>query len=138
MAAQVAEKGSGRRRAMTKVVNLEQCFGKFSDTFSPKIVGELNGQHVKLARLEGDKVPWHTHDGEDEMFLVIEGVLDVLERDGTVTLHPGEFTIVPHGREHRVVPHGHVKLMLFEPAGIEHTGKVRAEITKDHYDRLDT
>jgi mannose-6-phosphate isomerase-like protein (cupin superfamily) len=138
MAAQVAGKGSGRRRAMSKVVNLEHCFGKFSDTFSPKIVGELNGQHVKLARLEGDKVPWHTHDGEDEMFLVIEGVLDVLEPDGAVTLHPGEFTIVPRGRKHRVVPHGHVKLMLFEPAGIEHTGKVRAEITRDHYDRLDT
>jgi mannose-6-phosphate isomerase-like protein (cupin superfamily) len=130
--------GGGRRRAMSKVVNLEHCFGKFNDTFSPKIVGELNGQHVKLARLEGDKVPWHTHDGEDELFLVIEGVLDVLERGGAVTLHPGEFTIVPRGREHRVVPHGHVKLILFEPAGIEHTGKVRADITRDHYDRLDT
>jgi len=123
---------------MSKVVNLEQCFGKFSDTFSPKIVGELNGQHVKLARLEGDKVPWHTHDIQDELFLVIEGMLDVLERDGAVTLHPGEFTIVLRGREHRAVPHGHVKLILFEPEGIEHTGKARAEITRDHYDRLDT
>jgi mannose-6-phosphate isomerase-like protein (cupin superfamily) len=138
MAAHVVEHRSGRRRAMSKVVNLEQCFGKFSDTFSPKIVGALNGQHVKLARLEGDKVPWHSHDGEDELFLVIEGMLDVLERDGAVTLHPGEFTIVARGRDHRVVPHGHVKLILFELAGIEHTGKVRAEITRDHYDRLDT
>ncbi|OFV79449.1 MAG: hypothetical protein A2Y78_09400 [Acidobacteria bacterium RBG_13_68_16] len=123
---------------MSKVVNIEHCFGRFNDTFSPKIVGELNGQHVKLARLEGDKVPWHTHDNEDELFLVIEGVLDVLERDGAVTLHPGEFTVVARRREHRVVPHGHVKLILFEPAGIAHTGKVRAEITKDYYDRLDT
>jgi len=122
---------------MEKVVNIEQCFKKFSDTFSPKIVGELNGQHVKVARLEGDKVPWHTHAKEDELFLVVEGVLDVLEKEGSVTLHAGEFYIVYHGREHRIVPDGHVKLILFEPDGIEHTGKVQAEITKDHYDKLD-
>jgi mannose-6-phosphate isomerase-like protein (cupin superfamily) len=122
---------------MAKAVSVEQCFGRFTDTYSPKIVGELNGQHVKLVRLEGDKVPWHIHDKEDEMFFVIEGVLDVQERDGTTTLHTGEFCIVPRGREHRVTPQGHVKLMLFEPAGIAHTGSVRAEITKDQYDRLD-
>ena len=121
---------------MGKAVNIEQCFEKFSDTFSPKIVGELNGQQVKLARLEGDKVPWHTHDKEDELFYVLEGVLDILERDGTTSLHPGEFYIVPRGVEHRVVPHGHVKLLLFEPDGIAHTGAVRAEITKDRCDRL--
>jgi mannose-6-phosphate isomerase-like protein (cupin superfamily) len=118
------------------VVNIERCFEKFADTFSPKIVGELNGQHVKLARLEGDKVPWHTHDHEDEMFFVIDGVLDVVEREGTSTVHAGEFYIVPRRKEHRVVPHGHVKLMLFEPEGIAHTGQVRAEITRDEYDRL--
>lgn len=123
---------------MAKRVSVEQCFEKFTDTYSPKIVGELNGQHVKLVRLEGDKVPWHTHDAEDEMFLVLDGVLEVVERDGTVTLCAGEFCIVPKGKEHRVVPQGHVKLMLFEPEGIEHTGKVRAEITRDDYDRLDT
>jgi mannose-6-phosphate isomerase-like protein (cupin superfamily) len=122
---------------MLKTVNIERCFRMFQDTFSPKIVGELNGQHVKLVRLEGDKVPWHTHDGEDEMFLVLEGALDILDRDGTVTLPAGEFCIVPRGREHRVVPRGHVKLFLFEPAGIAHTGGVRAEITKDEYDRLE-
>jgi len=122
---------------MLRVINLETCFGKFADTFSPKIVGELNGQHVKLVRLEGDKVPWHIHDGEDELFLVLDGVLDVLERDAAVTLRAGEFTVVPQGVEHRVVPRGHVKLLLFEPAGIAHTGAVRAEITKDRFDRLD-
>jgi len=103
---------------MEKVVNIEQCFKKFSDTFSPKIVGELNGQHVKLVRLEGDKVPWHTHAKEDELFLVVDGVLDVLEKEGSVTLHAGEFYIVYHGREHRIVPRGHVKLILFEPDGL--------------------
>jgi mannose-6-phosphate isomerase-like protein (cupin superfamily) len=122
---------------MARVVNIDKCFEKFADTYSPKIVGDLNGQHFKVVRLEGDKVPWHTHDNEDELFLVVDGVLDVCERDETVTLHAGEFCIVPKGKEHRVVPRGHVKLILIEPAGIAHTGKVQAEITKDHYDRLD-
>lgn len=122
---------------MAKVVNIEDCFRRFSDTFSPKIVGELNGQDVKIVRCEGDKVPWHTHDNEDEMFYVLEGALDVIERDETVTLQVGEFCIVPRGREHRVVPRGHVRLLLFEPSGIAHTGTVKSEITKDHYDRLD-
>lgn len=122
---------------MAKSVNIETCFGKFSDTFSPKIVGELNGQHVKLARLEGDKCPWHAHDAEDELFWVVDGALEVHTRDEAVLLQAGEFCIVPGGQEHRVVPRGHVKLVLFEPAGIEHTGKVRAEITKDAYDRLE-
>jgi mannose-6-phosphate isomerase-like protein (cupin superfamily) len=121
---------------MTDKVNLEEYFGKFHDTFSPKIVGELNGQHVKLVRCEGDKIPWHTHDDEDEMFFVVDGSLDILERDGAITLHAGEFSIVRRGVEHRIVPHGHVKLMLFEPAGIAHTWNVKTEITKEHLDRL--
>ena len=122
---------------MVMAINIEAYFERFMDTFSPKVVGELNGQHVKLVRLEGDKVPWHTHDHEDELFWVLDGVLDVLERDETATLHAGELCIVPRGREHRVVPRGHVKLILFEPDGIAHTGKVRAEITRDRYDRLE-
>jgi mannose-6-phosphate isomerase-like protein (cupin superfamily) len=122
---------------MPGVVNIDRCFAKFADTFSPKIVGDLNGQQVKLARLEGDKCPWHTHDNEDELFLVLEGVLDIEERGASFTLHSGEFYIVSRGKEHRVVPHGHVRLLLFEPGGIAHTGNVRSEITRDTYDRLD-
>ncbi len=122
---------------MLKVVNIEKCFGRFSDTFSPKIVAELNGQDVKLVRVEGDKVPWHTHDGEDEMFLVLDGALEVHEKGGSVLLNAGEFCVVSRGVEHKVLPKGHVKLLLFEPSGIAHTGKVRSEITKDRYDRLD-
>ena len=122
---------------MLKVVNVARCFEKFTDTYSPKIVGELNKQEIKLARLKGDKCPWHTHDAEDELFFVLEGTLEVYERDESVTLQAGEFCIVPAGKEHRVVPHGHVKLMLFEPSGIAHTGAVRSEITMEHYDRLD-
>ena len=121
---------------MSKVVNIEKCFEKFNDTFSPKIIGELNGQHVKVARLEGDKVPWHTHDNEDEMFFVVDGILDILEKDKTITLNAGEFYIVKKGVEHKVVPRGHVKIILFEPSGISHTGKVKAEITKESIDWL--
>jgi mannose-6-phosphate isomerase-like protein (cupin superfamily) len=119
---------------MLKAVNVADGFARFDDLFSPKIVGELNGQHVKLVRVEGDKVPWHTH--EDELFWVLEGELEVMTHDASVTLRPGEFTIVPRRVEHRVVPRGHVKLVLFEPDGIAHTGKVQAEITLESYDRL--
>jgi len=122
---------------MLEIVNITDGFARFDDLFSPKIVGELNGQHVKLVRVEGDKVPWHMHDAEDELFWVLEGELEVLTHDTSVTLRPGEFTIVPHSVEHRVVPRGHVKLVLFEPDGIAHTGKVKAEITLDRYERLD-
>jgi mannose-6-phosphate isomerase-like protein (cupin superfamily) len=122
---------------MTKVVNIENCFGRFSDTYSPKIIGELNGQNVMIVRLEGEKVPWHTHEKEDEMFFVLDGTLDVYERNKTVALQSGEFCIVKSGVEHRVVPRGHVKLMLFEPACIAHTGEVQAAITRKHFDRLE-
>ena len=122
---------------MAKVVNIEKCFEKFSDTYSPKIVGDLNGQVVMVVRLEGDKVPWHIHEKEDEMFFVVDGILDIHEKDKNVTLQTGEFYIVQRGVEHRVVPRGHVKLILFEPEGIAHTGKVKAEITKKSFDRLE-
>ena len=122
---------------MAKVVNIEKCFEKFSDTYSPKIVGDLNGQLVMVVRLEGDKVPWHIHEKEDEMFFVVDGILDIHEKDKNVTLKTGEFYIVQKGVEHRVVPRGHVKLILFEPEGIAHTGKVKAEITKKSFDQLE-
>lgn len=122
---------------MRKVVNIEKCYEKFSDTFSPKIVGEVNSQNVLVVRLEGDKVPWHTHDNEDEMFFVVDGVLDLFEKNNQVTLNSGEFYIVPKGVEHRVVPRGHVKLILIEPKGIAHTGNVKSEITKSSFEKLD-
>jgi mannose-6-phosphate isomerase-like protein (cupin superfamily) len=122
---------------MSKVINIDKCFEMFDDTFSPKIVGELNDQLVMLVRCEGDKVPWHTHDNEDEMFFVLDGVLEVQEKDRNITLRAGEMYIVERGIEHRVVPQGHVKLLLFEPSGIEHTGKVETEITKKRFDHLE-
>ena len=80
---------------MLKAVNIADGFARFDDLFSPKIVGELNGQHVKLVRVEGDKAPRHTHEDEDELFGVLEGELEVMTHDTSVTLRPGEFTVVP-------------------------------------------
>lgn len=122
---------------MAKVVNIDRCFEKFNDTYSPKIIGELNGQYVMVVKLEGDKCPWHTHQKEDEMFYVLEGILDIYEDKKKITVNAGEFYIVNQGTEHRVVPRGHVKLLLFEPAGISHTGSVKSEITKSRFYRLD-
>jgi len=124
-------------KEMTKAVNIENCFEQFNDTFSPKIVGDLNGQQVKVVRLEGDKVPWHVHENEDEMFFVVEGVLNLHEKDKIIIIRPGEFYIVPKGIEHRTVPQGHVKAILIEPERIAHTGQVKTEITKNSFDRLE-
>jgi len=105
------------------VVNLQQKLDSFSETWVPKVVGELNGQHVKVAKLEGEYV-WHAHANEDEMFLVMHGELQLELRDRTVTLRPGEFFIVPRGVEHRPVARELVSLLLFEPATVRNTGDV--------------
>ena len=122
---------------MQKVVNIAGCFKKFKDTYSPKIIAELNGQYVMAVWLEGDKCPWHTHDDEDEMFYVLEGTLDIYDGKKRIQVNAGEFYIIFRGTEHRVVPQDRVKLLLFEPEGISHTGKVKSEITKSRFDRLD-
>lgn len=121
---------------MPKATNIGEQFARFSETWSPHIVGELNGQQVKLAKLEGDKCPWHFHETEDEMFLVLEGTLDIHLRDAVVSVAPGEFYIVRKGVEHRPVPRGTVQAILFEPASTAHTGNVQSEITQSECRRL--
>lgn len=105
-------------------INLADKFARFGDTWHPRIVAELNGQHVKLARLEGEFV-WHKHDAEDELFFVVEGRLRMEFRDRDVVLGPGELTVVRRGLEHRPVAEVETLLMLFEPAGTVNTGDVR-------------
>lgn len=112
-------------------INLPEKFSKFSDHWNPRIVGELNGQHVKLAKLKGEFI-WHKHDDEDELFLVIEGVLKLEFRDKTITLHPGEFLIVPRGVEHRPIADEEVQVLLFEPASTLNTGSERNERTREN------
>jgi mannose-6-phosphate isomerase-like protein (cupin superfamily) len=106
-----------------EVVNLREKLATFQETWIPKVVGELNGQHVKVAKLEGDYV-WHAHADEDEMFLIVDGQLELQLRDRTVHLSPGEFFIVPRGVEHRPIAKQLVSIVLFEPATVRNTGEV--------------
>ena len=109
-------------------VNLADKFATFSETWQPRIVGELNGQHVKIVRLEGEFV-WHQHDHEDELFLVVEGKIGIEFRDRVVELSPGELCIVPRGMEHRPFAHEEAKVLLFEPATTLNTGNVQNDRT---------
>ncbi|PQJ20543.1 MULTISPECIES: cupin domain-containing protein [Nonlabens] len=116
-----------------RIVNLEQKLNLFTETWTPKIIGELNGQHVKLAKLQGEFV-WHSHQNEDELFYVLKGTLIIKLKDKTVTLKPGEMYIIPKGIEHKPIAHEEVHVMLFEPAAIKHTGDVTHELTKEKLD----
>ncbi|MEO9209551.1 MAG: cupin domain-containing protein [Ginsengibacter sp.] len=116
-------------------VNIEQKLSLFSDHWSPKIVGELNGQHVKLAKLKGEFV-WHKHDNEDELFFVIKGSFKMEYRDKFVIVNENEFLIVPKGVEHRPIADEEVSIMLFEPASTINTGDVEDELTKKVLDRI--
>jgi mannose-6-phosphate isomerase-like protein (cupin superfamily) len=106
---------------LTTKVNLAEKLSLFASHWDPKIVGSLNGQHVKLVKFQGAFV-WHQHDGEDELFLVVRGRFDMEFRDRTVTLREGEFLIVPRGVEHRPVAREEVHVLLFEPASTVNTG----------------
>jgi len=109
-------------------VNLAEKLALFGDHWSPKIVGELNGQHVKLVKFQGEFV-WHKHDHEDELFLVVKGRFRMDFRDRQDCLEEGEFLIVPRGIEHRPVADEEVHVLLFEPATTLNTGDVRDERT---------
>jgi mannose-6-phosphate isomerase-like protein (cupin superfamily) len=111
-------------------VNLAEKLSLFSDHWKPRVVGELNGQHVKVVKLKGEFV-WHRHEQADELFLVIRGRLQVEMRDRTVPLDEGEFFIVPRGVLHRTVAGEEAHALLFEPAGTINTGDVREERTED-------
>lgn len=109
-------------------VNLSEKLAQFSERWSPRIVGDLNGQHVKLVKLEGEFV-WHHHEHEDEMFLVLEGRLVMRLRDRDIEINPGEFLIVPAGVEHLPVSDGECHVLLFEPASTLNTGNITNERT---------
>ena len=106
---------------MSEVVNLNVKLAAFDTHWEPKIVGELNGQHVKLAKFQGEFI-WHSHESEDELFLVVSGSFDMLFRDRTVTVNEGEFIVVPRGVEHCPRAEDEVHVLLFEPAATLNTG----------------
>jgi mannose-6-phosphate isomerase-like protein (cupin superfamily) len=120
--------------AMNKV-NLAEKLALFSDYWSPKVVGELNGQQVKLVKFKGP-FTWHHHDAEDEMFLVVKGRFRMELRDRSVELAEGEFIVVPKGVEHRPVADEEVHVLLFEPATTLNTGNVVNERTVRQLERL--
>ncbi len=104
-------------------VNLAEKFALISEHWRPKVVGELNGQEVKLVKFQG-AFPWHYHEQEDEMFMALRGSFRIEFRDKTIELNEGEFVIVPHGVEHRPVADEEVEVLLFEPAQLLNTGNI--------------
>ena len=116
-------------------VNLAEKLALFDETWSPKVVGELNGQHVKLVKLFGEFV-WHHHDDEDELFLVVKGRFRMEYRDRSEWIEAGEFVVVPRGVEHRPVAAEEAHVMLFEPAGTLNTGNVTGGMTVADLDRI--
>ena len=115
--------------AMDKV-NLQEKLAMFSEHWSPRVVGELNGHQVKLAKLKGEFV-WHRHENADEMFLVLKGTLVIRMRDREVALQQGEMYIVPRGAEHQPVADDEVHVLLLEPIGTLNTGDVHDHRTVD-------
>lgn len=112
-------------------VNISEKLSLFNDHWNPRIVAELNGQHVKLAKLHGEFV-WHKHDEEDELFFVIKGQLKIEFRDRTVVINENEFLVVPNGVEHKPVAENEVSVMLFEPVSTLNTGDITDELTKEN------
>lgn len=117
------------------VVNLADKFALFSDHWRPRIVGELNGQQVKLARLKGEFV-WHHHDDADELFYVVRGTLRMMLPDGEARVAAGEFVIVPRGVDHLPVADDEVLVLLFEPAATRNTGNVENDRTATDLERI--
>lgn len=116
-------------------VSLQSKFQQFTDHWSPKIVGELNQQHVKLVKFKG-QFTWHKHDNEDEMFYVFEGSFKMHLRDKTVELVKGDFIIIPKGVEHMPEAEAEVHILLFEPATTLNTGDQVNNFTKKVLEKL--
>jgi mannose-6-phosphate isomerase-like protein (cupin superfamily) len=109
-------------------VNIAEKLALSSDHWNPRVVGHLNGQHVRLAKFQGEFV-WHRHENEDEFFLVIQGSFDMQFRDRVVTIDEGEFIVVPRGVEHCPRAEEEVHVLLFEPAETLNTGGAESERT---------
>jgi mannose-6-phosphate isomerase-like protein (cupin superfamily) len=113
---------------LIKKINLSAKLALLNDHWSPRIVGELNGQLVKLVKFQGEFL-WHHHDDEDEMFLVVKGRFRMEFRDRHIWLEEGEFIVVPRQVEHRPIADQEAHVLLFEPASTLNTGNVRTERT---------
>jgi mannose-6-phosphate isomerase-like protein (cupin superfamily) len=120
---------------MIKKINISQKLSQFKDHWNPRIIGELNKQHVKLAKIKGEFI-WHKHEDEDEMFLVLKGTLKIEFRDRTETIQENEIIIVPKGVEHKPIAKEEVSIMLFEPATTINTGALENERTRKNLESI--
>jgi mannose-6-phosphate isomerase-like protein (cupin superfamily) len=116
-------------------ISLKDKFKLFQEYWTPKKIGELNGQQVLLAKLKGEFL-WHTHDEEDELFMVVKGKLGIEFTDRTSYLEEGELCIIPKGTPHKPFAEEEVHVMLFEPLTIKHTGNISSERTVSHYESI--
>ncbi|OLV16837.1 cupin domain-containing protein [Deinococcus marmoris] len=115
--------------SLPQTVNLQEKFSLFTDQWSPKVVGELNGQQVKIARIAGE-FEWHAHEQEDELFMVVRGQLRLKFRDGEAVVNEGELIVVPRGVEHLPIAEtDETWIMMFEPASTLNTGNAVSERT---------
>ena len=116
-------------------INLKKKFNLFNDYWNPKIIGEMNDQDIKIAKVKGEFI-WHNHKNEDELFLIIKGTLKIKFSNKTVELNEGEMLIIPKGVEHKPVAKNEVWLLLFEPNTTKHTGEIKNDITIDKFEKI--
>lgn len=116
-------------------INVHQKFELFNDHWNPRIIGQLNGQDVKIAKVKGEFV-WHNHGDEDELFYIIKGRLQIEFRDKIEILNEGDMLIVPKGVDHRPIAKEEAWLMLFEPTSTKHTGDAKSDMTVDTYEKI--
>jgi len=124
----VKAEARAQRYNLVEKVSLAQKFSLFDEYWSPKVVGKLNGQVVKIAKLKGEFL-WHHHEAEDEFFMVIKGRMVIKLPDQDVSLEPGEFFIVPRGVEHKPVAEEEAHVLMFEPESTLNTGNIQSERT---------
>jgi mannose-6-phosphate isomerase-like protein (cupin superfamily) len=119
-------------------MNLKDAFLSLTNYFSPKIIGEVNDQYIKVVKIKGDKVPWHNHENEDELFYIVEGSLILeIENQEAVIMQKGDLYVVKKATNHRVTSDEECFIMLIESKTTEHTGKVQSEITKSIHEQMD-
>ncbi|WP_019038489.1 cupin domain-containing protein [Psychroflexus tropicus] len=118
-----------------KTINLKEKLDCFSEAWSPKIIGELNNQQVKIAKFKGEFIH-HQHEEEDELFLVIEGEIKIELKDKTLDLKAGEMVIIPKGTTHKPIGIGEAKVLMFEPKTTLNTGNKQHDFTKTDLDKL--
>jgi len=117
------------------VINLDQKFSLFNEHWTPKLLTEVNGQVVKIAKVKGEFI-WHNHKGEDELFFIIKGQLKIEFESETKIINEGEILVVPKGVEHKPIAEEEVWLLLFEPMNTKHTGEVQHELTQETIEKI--